>query len=160
MSRTILSASSQASASCRIQRGARGPRVAAPRATPGLHAAGRSASRSGRIRLSLRAVRRRLQPERPYHRREPTCSTRAAVGARLRRSVSRRPANLCAPSTQRFLGGYGSGYGYITDPFGYISQPYTPADDSDPRDTAGTGYLRLDVSPKRRGSTWMVSIGS
>lgn len=51
------------------------------------------------------------------------------------------------PRRQRFLGGYGSGYGYITDPFGYISQPYAPADDSDPRDTAGTGYLRLDVEP-------------
>jgi PEGA domain len=48
----------------------------------------------------------------------------------------------------RFLGGYGSGYGYITDPFGYISQPYAPADDSDPRDTAGIGYLRLDVEPE------------
>ena len=47
---------------------------------------------------------------------------------------------------RRFRGGYGS-YGYITDPFGYISQPYAPADDSDPRETEGTGYMRLDVEP-------------
>jgi len=52
------------------------------------------------------------------------------------------------PGRQRFLGGYGSGYGYITDPFGYISQPYAPADNSAPRETAGTGYLRLDVEPE------------
>ena len=52
---------------------------------------------------------------------------------------------------QRFPGGYGAGYGYITDPFGYISQPYypsQPADDSDPRDGDGIGYLRLDVQPE------------
>jgi PEGA domain len=47
---------------------------------------------------------------------------------------------------RRFLG-YGQGYGYITDPFGYISQPYAPVDDSAPRETEGTGYLRLDVEP-------------
>ena len=52
---------------------------------------------------------------------------------------------------QRFLGGYGAGYGYVTDPFGYISQPYypsQPADDSDPRGSDGIGYLRLDVQPE------------
>ena len=51
---------------------------------------------------------------------------------------------------QRFPGGYG-GYGYVTDPFGYISQSdYTsrPADDSDPRDRDGIGYLRLEVQPE------------
>jgi hypothetical protein len=51
-------------------------------------------------------------------------------------------------SGQRFYGGYGSGYGYITDPFGYISQP-----DSSPRLTEymregrGEGYLRIDLEP-------------
>jgi hypothetical protein len=44
--------------------------------------------------------------------------------------------------------GNGSGYGYITDPFGYISQPYAPqSDDSQLREAEGTGYLRLDVEP-------------
>ena len=51
------------------------------------------------------------------------------------------------PRRQRFPGGYG-GYGYVTDPFGYISQPYAPADDSDPRAADGTGFLRLDVEPE------------
>jgi hypothetical protein len=48
-----------------------------------------------------------------------------------------------------FYSGYGA-YGSITDPFGYISQPYLPsrpADDTDPRDSGGTGYLRLEVEP-------------
>ena len=39
----------------------------------------------------------------------------------------------------------------MTDPFGYISQPYDPsrpANDSDPRDSGGIGYLRLDVEPE------------
>lgn len=52
---------------------------------------------------------------------------------------------------QRYQGGYGAGYGYVTDPFGYISQPYypsQPADDSDPRGSDGVGYLRLDVQPE------------
>ena len=51
-------------------------------------------------------------------------------------------------SGQRFYGGYGSGSGYITDPFGYISQS-----DSSPRLTEymregrGEGYLRIDLEP-------------
>ena len=55
------------------------------------------------------------------------------------------------PPRRNQFPGYGAGYGYITDPFGYISQPYLPylpADDSDPRDVEGTGYLRLDVEPE------------
>jgi hypothetical protein len=51
-------------------------------------------------------------------------------------------------SRQPVYGGYGSGYGSITDPFGYISQP-----DSSPRLTEymregrGEGYLRIDLEP-------------
>jgi PEGA domain len=45
-------------------------------------------------------------------------------------------------------GGYGAS-GYITDPFGYVTQPYTtrPADERAGRDGEGPGYLRLDVGP-------------
>ena len=61
--------------------------------------------------------------------------------------VFRARPRTYVPGRQRFLGGY-SGNGYITDPFGYISQPYAPANDSDPREIAGTGYLRLEVEPE------------
>jgi hypothetical protein len=53
------------------------------------------------------------------------------------------------PSRRGFYGGYGSGSGYITDPFGYISQS-----DSSPRlteymrDGRGEGYLRIDLEPE------------
>ena len=50
--------------------------------------------------------------------------------------VFRAGPRTYVPGRQRFLGGY-SGSGYITDPFGYISQPYAPADDSDPREICG-----------------------
>ena len=43
-------------------------------------------------------------------------------------------------------GGYGSGYGY-SDPFGYISQPYSRQTDDSLRESDGTGYLRIEVEP-------------
>lgn len=48
---------------------------------------------------------------------------------------------------RRFNGGYGNGYPYLLDPFGYISQPYArPADDTSTR-AAENGYLRIELEP-------------
>jgi hypothetical protein len=49
--------------------------------------------------------------------------------------------------------GYGAGYGYITDPFGYVTQPYDSsrerADDFlRGREEESAGYLRLEVTPE------------
>ena len=51
-------------------------------------------------------------------------------------------------SGQRFYGGYGSGYGYVTDPFGYVSQPDSSSRLTEyMRDGRGEGYLRVELEP-------------
>ena len=57
---------------------------------------------------------------------------------------------------QRFPGGYGAGYGYITDPFGYISQPSTRHDRPTTaiRVTGTESVICASMSsPRRRAST-------
>lgn len=72
----------------------------------------------------------------------------------LNRDVFRAGRRTYAPRYDRSQGFfYGGGYssGYITDPFGYISQPDSSAPVLDRymrEGDIGTGYLRLDVEPE------------
>jgi hypothetical protein len=120
--------------------------TATPRATPG-------APRGGSFGVTIRqnppqSPSRPTPPPPPAGPLVPPAPPSALDSVDLFRAGPRTyaPRYDRVPRQRRFLG-YGPSYGYIADPFGYISQPYAPADDSDPRETEGTGYLRLDVEP-------------